>query len=278
MAAFEDYLEVEFKFIPDETEGDAVAWFTDMFAPSYGFAKWPPCANLDIYLDTPDLRLYRANTPLRLRRWATPFKLKQGISANFKYPADPGEGLRRRELKTILSEDQAWQVCNGRIVGETLEHAARSLGLSQGKPILFSPTAVISTLQTLYVLRPRALGGATALARGKESDLLLLTFEHCTVHEAPGPDLRRFLRNGMLDVDPARPTAEFFEAELEIVALPDYFEHAEELYLKAFYAVRGRGNQMPSRSKYTAAINGIHGLDDAIDAIPRMDGPPGEQQ
>ena len=261
MAAFEDCMEVEFKFIPSETEGGTVAWFADMFAPAYGFARWPPCANLDIYLDTPDLRLYRANTPLRLRRWATPFKLKQGISANFKYPAEPGEGLRRRELKTILTEEQARQVCDGLIVGETLEHAARSAGLAPDGPVRFAPIAVVATLQSLYVLRPRVPGGVTALERGKESDLLLLTFEHCTVQEVPEMDLPRFLRNGMLDVDPARPSAEFFEAELEIIASMNHFDDAEELYRKAFYAVRGRGVQMPSRSKYTAAIKAINGHD-----------------
>jgi hypothetical protein len=265
MVAFENSLEVEFKFIPDETEGDSVAWFTAMFAPTYGFAKCAPRANLDIYLDTPDLRLYRANTPLRLRRWATPFKAKQLISANFKYPADPGEGLRRRELKSILSEEQAWQVCNGGIVGETFEHAARSAGVSQDGPIQFSPTAVVATLQTHYLVRPRAFGGSTALGRGKESDLLLLAFQHCSVYEAQVPDLRRFLRNGMLDIDPERPTAEFFEAELEIIASPENFEQAEELYLKAFYAVSGRGNQMPSRSKYTAAVNAIYDRDERPD-------------
>jgi hypothetical protein len=268
MAIFEDCMEVEFKFIPAKTESDVVVWFADMFAPTYGLAKWPPCANLDIYLDTPDLRLYRAGTPLRLRRWATPFKLKQGISANFKYPPEAGEGLWRRELKTILSEEQAWQVCNGLIVGETLEHAARSSGLQADEPVRFAPAAMVATLQSLYVLRPRIPGEEMAVERGKESDLLLLTFEHCMVQEVPARDLRRLLRNGMFDVDPARLTAEFFEAELEIVAPLDHFEHAEELYLKAFYAVRGSGAEMPSRSKYTAAIEAIHGHDGQPGKLP----------
>jgi hypothetical protein len=143
-------------------------------------------------------------------------------------------------------------------VGETLEHAARNSGLAPDGPIRFAPIAVVVTLQTLYVLRPRTCGEEVSLERGKESDLLLLTFEHCTVQEAPQRDLRRFLRNGMLDVDPARRTSEFFEAELEIIAPLNNFESAEELYLKAFNAVRGRGAQMPSRSKYMAAINAIY--------------------
>jgi CYTH domain len=261
MAIVEDSLEVEFKFIPREAERDVVASFAKLFAPAYGFAKWPPCANLDIYLDTPDLRLYHANTPLRLRRWATPFKLKQGVSANFKYPPDRGEGLWRRELKTILSPQQAWEVCNGSIIGETIRQAVQASGRQSDGPVRFTPNIMIATHQSLYVLRSRISEAEMAVERGKESDLLLLTFEHCTIQEVPSEDLQRLLRNGMFDVDPSLQVDELFEAEMEIIAPLEHFELAEDLYLKAFYAARASGAEMPIRSKYAAAIAAIYGSD-----------------
>lgn len=259
MTSFEDTLEVEFKFIPEKREIDVVGDFARLFGPNYGFAMWPPCANLDIYLDTPDFLLYETNAPLRLRRWATPYKLKQGISANFKYPPEPGEGLHRRELKTILSEEEARRVCGGAIVGDTLKHAATWSGASENATAAFTPKVMISTQQALYVLRQRVGVDSTATGRGKEADLLLLTFERCTVREVPEKAVSRLLRNGMLDVDPGRRVFEFFEAELEIVAPATRFDLASELYAQAFCMVRESGAKMPCLSKYSTAIRAIYG-------------------
>src|SRR5580658_5552873 len=208
MTNYEDDLEIEFKFVPREPESSVMARMTQLFAPEYGFAKWPPCANLDIYLDTPDLLLYRANTPLRLRRWATPYKLKEGISANFKCTPGPGSrlpvtgaGLRRREIKTVLSPSEVQQVCTGAIVGETLHYAAEISGLDKNGRSGLRPWVTIATQQSLYTLRPHAEPGRASLRRGNEFDLLYLTFERCTIQAISMNDELRLLKNGMSDVD-----------------------------------------------------------------------------
>jgi adenylate cyclase class IV len=104
MWEFEDTLEVECKFNVDIPENAVVRWLADLFQPDYDFVKWPPYVNFDIYLDTPGRELLRTNSPLRLRRWGSPFKHKMLFSSNFKYPPEIRQGLRRRELKTLLSE------------------------------------------------------------------------------------------------------------------------------------------------------------------------------
>lgn len=264
MHRFEDTLEVEFKFVPQEPESAVVARLAKLFAPEYGFAKWPPCANFDIYLDTPDMLLYRANTPLRLRRWATPYKLKEGISANFKCPprADAAfpetrAGLWRREIKTILSESEAREVCSGSIVGESLHYAASRSGLDRNGSSGLRPRVMIATQQNLYVLRQRVHAGQIALQRGKPSDLLLLTFERCTIQEVPADDELRLLRNGMFDFDPSNEVAELYEAELEIVAAEENFRLASSLYLRAYDAISESEVEMPTRSKYSASVDAL---------------------
>jgi len=257
MFPLEDVLEVEFKFVPDQPESTIVAEQAALFGADYGYVKWPPCVNFDIYLDTPDLALHHAGTPLRLRRWGTPFKVKAGVSSNFKYPREPGEGLHRRELKTILSEQDAAEVCAGAIIGDSLEHAAKMAGIEPDGPVRFAPQLMISTYCSIYVLRRRSAPPASELLRGKEADLLLLSFEHCAIQSIPAHNVARLVRNGMYDLDPARPVAELFEAELEIVATPENFATAARLYSAAFHAVRDSGAEMPERSKYTAAVQAV---------------------
>jgi hypothetical protein len=259
MQRFEETLEVEFKFIPWAPESTVVSHIAHLFSPEYGFAKWPPCANFDIYLDTPDLLLYQGNTPLRLRRWATPFKMKKGISANFKYPPEGGTGLRRRELKTILSQAEAREICSGAIIGESLEHAAKLVGQQAHGPVRFRPDVMITTHQTLYVLRQRAQGQDGTLRRGKLSDLLLLTFERCSIQAVPPEAAQRLLRSGMLDLRPDFKTAELFEAELEIIAAEDHADVATELYTRVFHEICRTGTEIPTRSKYSAAVEALRG-------------------
>jgi hypothetical protein len=265
MRRFEDTLEVELKFVPREAESAVVARLAQLFAPEYGFAKWPPCANLDIYLDTQDMFLYRADTPLRLRRWATPFKLKEGFSANFKCSPEADAalptvrpGFWRREIKTILSESEAREVCSGAIIGETLQYAASRSALDGNGSSGLGPRIMIATQQSLYVLRPRLHVDQIALKRGKLSDLLLLTFERCTIQAMPADDRLRLLRNGMFDVDPGSEIVELYEAEIEIVAAPENFQHAISLYLRAYDAIRKSGAEMPTRSKYSAAVDALN--------------------
>lgn len=264
MQRFEDTLEVEFKFVPQEAESAAVARLAHLFAPEYGFAKWPPCANFDIYLDTPDMLFHRADTPLRLRRWATPYKLKEGISANFKCPPEADDalpairpGLWRREIKTVLSESEAREVFSGSVVGETLHYAAARSGLDANGPSGLRPRIMIATQQSLYALRPSANADRIGLQRGKLSSLLLLTFERCTIQEVPADEDLRVLRNGMFDVDPDSQVVELYEAELEIVAAKEHFSQAVSLYLRAHDAIRESGAEMPTRSKYSVAVDAL---------------------
>jgi hypothetical protein len=265
MQRFEDTLEVEFKFMPREAESAVVGRLAHLFAPEYGFAKWPPCANFDIYLDTPDMLLHRASTPLRLRRWATPYKLKGGISANFKCPPEADDtlpvarpGLWRREIKTVLSEGEAREVFSGYIAGETLRCVASRLGLGANGSLGLRPRVMIATQQSLYALRPRVHADRTGLQRGKLSSLLLLTFERCTIQEVPVDDELRILENGMFDVDPGSRVVELYEAELEIVAAKERFSQAISLYLRAHDAIRESGAEMPTRSKYSAAVDALN--------------------
>jgi hypothetical protein len=265
---YSEWFEVEFKFVPREPEGAVLRRMMRLFAPEYGFARWPPCANLDIYLDTSDLRLYRENTPLRLRRWATPYKLKKGFTANFKIPPSPGTrlpetgvGLRRMEIKTMLSDSEALEVCNGSIVGGTLECAAEMWGLPLSSPSGLRPQIMIATQQNLYVLRPRADSGQLAVQRGKNSDLLYLTFERCIVQEVSTDEGTRLLRNGMSDVDINKKVVEIYEAELEIVAEEEELDLAHSLYLRAHDLIKQAGFEMPTKCKYSLAIEALRRCD-----------------
>jgi CYTH domain len=257
MQEHEDTLEVECKFVSDASENSVVQWLDDFFPDEYTFVKWPPCVNFDIYLDTPDRDLLRLNGPLRLRRWGSPFKHKLLISSNFKYPPDIRQGLRRRELKTLLSEQESQRVCDGHIVGDSVAHAAKFLGEAGADCSGFRPQAIITTYCSLYVLRKRADVIAGAALRGKENDLLLLSFEQCTVQACPEGDYRRLVRNGMIDYLPTGIRGEFSEAELEIVAPPSAFALGEELYARAFGELERRGAQMSLRSKYSRAIEAL---------------------
>jgi hypothetical protein len=253
----EDTLEVECKFNFGVPENAVVHWLAGFFQPDYVFVKWPPCVNFDIYLDTPDRDLLRMNGPLRLRRWGSPFKHKLLISSNFKYPPEIRQGLRRRELKTLLGERESQLVCGGEILGESVAHAAKFVEEAGVSCPGFTPQALITTYCSLYVLRKRTDSGAAL--RGKENDLLLLSFEHCTVQACPDDDHSRLVRNGMIDYAPASFANEFAEAELEIVAPPSAFALGEELYSRAFGELERKGAQMSLRSKYSRAIELLDG-------------------
>jgi hypothetical protein len=258
MDQVKDAFEVEFKFIPRQDESAEVAELARLFEPGFGFARWPPRASVDVYLDTIDLRLYRADATLRLRRWATPYKYKPYITANFKYPPVPGTGLKRRELQTILSQDEAERACRGSIVGESAEHAATLVGLDQSGHSGFKPQVVIESQRSCYILRPRLSADGPALQRGKYSDLLWLTFDQCTTYAAlAAGDMNRFLRKGVFDMDSAEETVRLFMAELEILAESTHSELASELYDRAFHQIRQSGALMPTRSKYSAAIDAL---------------------
>jgi hypothetical protein len=253
----EDTLEVECKFDFDVPEDTVVRWLAGLFQPDYVFVKWPPCVNFDIYLDTPGRDLLGMNGPLRLRRWGSPFKHKLLISSNFKYPPDIRQGLRRRELKTLISEREAQAVCGGEIIGDSVTHAAKFVEEAGASCQGFTPQALITTYCSLYILRKRA--GADGALRGKENDLLLLSFEHCTVQACPQGDHRRLVRNGMIDYRPQAFGGEFAEAELEIVASPSAFVLGEELYARAYDELEREGAQMSLRSKYSRAIEALDG-------------------
>jgi hypothetical protein len=259
MDHIKDAFEVEFKFIPQQDEGTTMAELAELYKPDFGFARWPPRASVDVYLDTIDLRLYQANATLRLRRWATPYKYKSYITANFKYPPVPGTGIKRRELQTILSQGEAEQACQGCIVGESAKHAATLIGLDQSGHAGFRPQVVIETQRSCYILRPRGSAGTPALQRGKDSDLLWLTFDQCTMYAAPTEDgdMSRFLRKGVLDLDSAGKTARTFMAEMEILAETMHPELASEVYDRAFNQILQSGALMPTRSKYSAAIEAL---------------------
>jgi len=252
MQEHEDTLEVECKFTLDIPENAVVRKLADFFQPDYIFVKWPPCVNFDLYLDTPGRDLLRTNSPLRLRRWGSPFKHKALISSNFKYPPEIRQGLRRRELKTLLSERESQMACGGEIIGDSITHAAKFLEEAGVACPRFTPQALITTYCSLYVLREPSETGTAR--RGKESDLLLLSFEHCTVQACPGGDYRRLVRNGMIDYRPGAFGNEFAEAELEIVAPPPAFDLGEELYARAFAELEREGavavsaGQVPPRS------------------------------
>jgi hypothetical protein len=255
MWEFEETLEVECKFAVESSENSVVQWLADFFQPEYVFVKWPPCVNFDIYLDTPGRDLLRLNGPLRLRRWGSPFKHKLLISSNFKYPPEIRQGLRRRELKTMLSEHES--VCTGQIIGDSVAHAAKFIEEAGVDCPGFRPQAIITTYCSLYVLRKRANAITDTALRGKENDLLLLSFEHCTVQACPEGDYRRLARNGMIDYLPTAFRDEVSEAELEIVAPPPTFALGEELYARAFGALEREGAQMSLRSKYSRAIEAL---------------------
>jgi hypothetical protein len=257
MWEFEDRLEVECKFNADIPENAVVRRLADLFQPDYDFVKWPHYVNFDIYLDTPGRELLRTNSPLRLRRWGSPFKHKLLFSANFKYPPEIRQGLRRRELKTLLSERESRLVCNGEIIGDSVTHAAKFVERAGVSCPGFTPQALITTYGIDYILRGRSDTGA--VLRGKENDLLLLSFERCTVQACPEGDHRRLVRNGMIDYQPAAFGGEFAEAELEIVARPPAFALGEELYARAFTALEREGARMSLRSKYARAIEVLNG-------------------
>jgi hypothetical protein len=253
-----DAFEVEFKFIPQQDESATVAELTRLFEPDFGFARWPPRVSVDIYLDTLDLRLYRANAGLRLRRWATPYKCKPYTTMTFKYPPVPGTGIKRRELQTILSQAEAQQACWGCVVGESAEHAAALVELDQNGYPGFKPQVVVESQRNGYILRPRLSANGPALQRGKYSDLLWLSFDQCTMYAPPSvDDMSRFLRNGVFDMDSAQETATLFMAELEILADTMHPEIADRLYDRAFQQIRQSRAPMPTRSKYSAAIDAI---------------------
>jgi CYTH domain len=256
MREHHDGLEIELKFRPDEPESTLLRDLAALFQPEYGFAQWPPCANLDIYLDTPSLALYARDSPLRLRRWATPFRYKEAVSANFKYPPKIDQGLRRRELKTLLTESEARQVCDGAIIGGSLEHAADFARSVASADISFTPQLLITIHSNVYVLRPY---DRNVLSRGKASDLLILSFEHWAAQKVSLADCGRLLRTGMIDYDSEIPVTRFFEVELEIFSGPENFPVAEELYDRAFRHLEKRGTEMSLRSKYHRAVEVTEG-------------------
>jgi hypothetical protein len=255
-----EILEVEFKFVPEGTEHDTVAELASTFGPEYGFVRWPPCANLDIYLDTPDLALHEANTPLRLRMWGTPFRHKKAVLVNFKYPPEIRDGLRRHELKTLLPRAQAGQVCHGAIIGTAMERAAEIARDRTGAAPEFTPQLMITCFQSNYILRKRTRSDDYSVTRGRAADLMWLSFEHCTTRAVGSDSASRLISNGNLDYDPAQPTAEFFETELEITAPAAELARTEELYGRAYRMVAASGACMPLRSKYAAATQLIRGV------------------
>jgi hypothetical protein len=255
---FSEAIEEEFKFIPQDPESVVIAQMARVFGPEFGFVKWPTSAVIDIYLDTPDLLLFHANASLRLRRRATPCKLKPGVSSNFKYPPASSESLRRRELKTRLSYDEAEQVCQGAIIGESCSHAAALAGWDPAASAGFSPQIVVETYESAYVLRRRCSADGWELERTPASDLLILCFDRCIMYEAPTVGVSRFLRKGILDIGPGRRFVEAYEAEVELTPhCGDAGDVGGKLYLSAFEAIRESGAPMPERSKYSAAIESI---------------------
>jgi hypothetical protein len=258
MSRFQGMMEeIETKFIPQTPESEIVAALGRAFEPDYGFSKWPPYAIHDVYLDTPDLALYHRNASLRLRRKASPYKRKLGISLNFKYPPREGDDLRRGELKTILSDQEVRQVCQGIIIGESAQHAADLLTRTQYRDSAFKPQAVISTCQNFYILRRRLPSNGNSLERGPSADLLYLSFERCTMHTAPTEGLERFLRNGAFDIDPGQYIGELYEAELEMCSTERQPDVCEQLYDCARETIRESGVPRPRRSKYSAAIEAM---------------------
>ncbi|MGR6924607.1 CYTH domain-containing protein [[Actinomadura] parvosata] len=253
----EDQTEIEFKFLPQKSEQETVLAVTRLAGPEYGWAKWPPCVNVDIYLDTPDLDLYHANAPLRIRHWGTPFKYKLGASVNFKYPPGAGEGLRRRELKTILTEEEAQRACAGAVIGNSLQQATDFLRIDLGRTARFTPQVMVSTFCSHYALRRRLSSDGNRIARGKASTLLMLSFEECVIRDIPDEDIARVLKNGMFDLDPEAPLEHFGEAEVEVMAGPRDMDTAVDLYSDIFRWIRDSGQEMPLRSKYSVAMEAV---------------------
>lgn len=267
-----DELEVELKFCPVGPANQTVDEITSLLQGKYGFIKWPPMVQFDIYLDTRNFALYRTNSSLRLRRWGTPFEHK-GPRSNFKYPPDIRQGLRRRELKAPLSDDESRLICNGAIISTPVRHAADFIRTMEGSDPVFTPKVLLGNHNSTYVLRPRdeaaaesrrRTGSAPPPQHGKSSNLLILQFDNYTVQAVPDGAINRLIRNGFVDYDSEATTADFFEAEIEIVASPDLLEQAGELYDRIFQALQRSGTEMPLRSKYSRAVDAL-GMDQSHD-------------
>jgi hypothetical protein len=260
----EDHLEVEFKFCSRAPERVTVDQIASLFHGKYGFIRWPSEVKLDIYLDTPRFDLYRLNSPLRLRRWGSAFETS-GFACNFKYPPDIRQGLRRRELKTPLTDKESLEVCGGAIIGGSLIQAAEFVARSSSMEPVFAPRVLIFSYSSYYILRPcgdyelqaETWTGRSPM-RGKANNLLALSFEQCAVQKAPEGGYERLIRNGMSDYDGGSALMEFSEAELEIRACPERRALAESLYARIFTDLKKKGLNMSTVSKYARAVEGIN--------------------
>lgn len=262
-----DETELEVKFHPTASEDDVLHQAGELVGPEFVFTKSPPRAVFDMYLDTPSEHFYRAGISLRLRRYGTPFKHKKTFNATYK-TALPGDevGLRRRqETKTVLSPEEAREVCAGAALGRALQAAHAEVEAAGEDPTLLRPRLLLTTYSDVYLLQPREAPGEF---------LLLLAFDRCTAVDIAALDPTLLLELGVLDCAVRRRTARFGEAEIELMADAPHQTQAEELLDRLRGWVDEQGTGAPAGTKYTVAVDLVRAADqDAGQLVgPKADG------
>ena len=261
-----DKIEIECKFNPLVNDEATLSLIRQVAVPRWSILRLPPITQLDIYFDTEDLTLHRAEALFRIRKRGKPYQkyYPKDYSANFKEPTRDKDAsiLARREVRTKIEADEVLSYTSDSIPGKAARCAYKYINVqlkgtlrSHYKPIM-TPIAYIVSNRRVYNIGP--IGTDKKPMYPPWGALVHLVLEDvtgfCLRHSRQTSDL--LISKGNLNLTGEVEKAYWVLGEVELARhFPNLQVEAERLFHRIVETLDARGLTAGGQSKYSTFMN-----------------------